>query len=509
MMRLIRKPIIFCAIVILINLVVHIYVSYQLKSTSVNLTYKIFDINMKEGSVSVQLDLEGTDTNNLVLDSGLPAEFQALEVHSVRDAVGKPIEYSYSTNKVEKHEDISYSASKLTIPLKRRQKFIRIVYQVRVGKEKLPPSPAVKNAQTTLGSISEDFGLFCGSNVFLLPRTEIEQVKIQMKPPEGWNIVSTLQKSEKVGEFHLASERPKQAIFSAVIGLGKFTEYTKQMGQTLVKIYVNEGYSPHESEIANTAFSIFQSITDLFGATAEQYTFVFTPAGQEGDNAWMTSNNMGLGASLTMPPTETQWLDVAKNIFYKWSKYSVDSPSYTQQDKWFIEGTSIYSSVQILSKLGLLNKDKCMLRFYSKYYSIYPFEQLPSKDFYMSKPESHVDLMNLPELYKSTYWTTDNSTQKTVEAKSVVFTAYLDNWISEQTQGKYNLNDIIKHRYNTQAKSQSLINDIQQVTNLDASEFFTYADGKARPIPYKDIRTLEELEKKPQDEKKGIDMKSY
>jgi len=509
MKRLIRKPIVFCTIVIVINLALHIYVRYQLKPASVNLNYKIFDVNIKEGSLSVQLDIDQVDTNTLILDAGLPAEFQALEVHSVLDGVGKPIEYSYSIDKVEKSEDVSYSASKLVIPLKRKEKLVRIVYQVRVGRENLPPHPAVKAGQTTLGYLSEDFSLLCGSNVFLLPRARIEQVKIQMKPPEKWDIVSTLQKSEKVGEFQLVSERPKQAIFGAVIGLGKFTEYAKQIGQTAVKIYVNEGYSPHESEIADTTFSIFQSIIDLFGAPAEQYTFIFAPAGQEGNNVWRVSNSMGLGATLTLPATETQWLDITKNIFYKWNKYSADPRSYPQQDKWFIEGASIYGSVQILSQRGLLNKDRCMLRFYNHYYGIYPYEQLPSKDFYMSQPEFHVDLINLPELYKPTYWAMDNSARKTVEAKTVVFTAHLDNWIREQSQGKYNLNDIIKHRYNTQAKSQSLIADIQQVTNLDASECFAYAEGEARPIPYKEIRELGKLEKKPQSTKKDIDIAEY
>ena len=410
---------------------------------------------MKEGSVSVQLDIEGLDTNKLTLDAGLPVEFQALEIDSVLDAVGKPMKYSYSVDKIEKDEDISYSASKLVISPKRRQKFARIVYQVRVGIENLPPNPAVKNAHIISGSISEDFGLFCGSNVFLLPRTQIEQVKVQVKPPEGWNIVSTLQESEKVGEFSLVSEHPKQAIFGVVIGLGQFTEYTKQIGQSVVKIYVNEGYSPYESEVAKTAFSIFQSIIDLFGTTLEEYTFIFAPAGQEGDNVWTASNSMGLGATLTIPPTETQWFDVAKSIFYKWSRYASDSPDYDQQDKWFIEGAAIYSSIQILSKQGLLNKDRWMLRFYSDYYGLYPNEQLPGKDFYRSKPKSNVDLMNLPELYKSTYWTTDSKSMREVKAKSVVFTAHLDKWIREQSQGKYNLNDIIKHRYKTPSEKSA------------------------------------------------------
>ena len=509
MMRLIRKPIFFCAIVILINLIFHIYVRDQPKSTSVNLTYKIFDINTKEGSVSVQLDIEEVNTNKLILDSGLPAEFQALEIHSVHDGVGRSIKYSYAEDKVEKREDVSYSASKLFIPLKGVQKFVRIVYQVRIGRENLPSSSAVKATQTTLGSLSEDFGLFCGSNVFLIPRTRIGQVKIQVKPLKKWNIVSTLQKSENIGEFRLVSEHPRQAIFGAVIGLGKFTEYTQQIEETAVKIYINEGYSPHESEIANKAFSIFQSIIDLVGATAEQYTFIFAPVGQKGNNVWTVSNNMGLGATLTMLPTETQWLDVTKNIFYKWNKYSADLLSYTQQDEWFIEGTSIYSSIQILSKQGLLNKDRWMLGFYSDYYNMYPYKQLPSQDFYMSKPEFHVDLMNLPEIYKSTYWTMDNSRRKTAEAKSVVFTAHLDNWISEQSQGKYNLNNVLKHRYNLHVKSQSLMSDIQQVTNLDATECFVYIGGDARPIPYKDIRAFGELEKKPRHRAGDIEIAGY
>ena len=89
--------------------------------------------------------------------------------------------------------------------------------------------------------------------------------------------------------------------------------------------------------------------------------------------------------------------------------------------------------------------------------------------------------MNLPGSHQSTYWTLGSSERKIVEAKSVVFAAHLDNWISEQSQGKFNLNDIIRHRYNTKAKSQSLIDDIQQVANLDASECFVYAHGEAPP----------------------------
>lgn len=513
MRYLINKPIIFCTIVILINIAVQIYVRSQLKSTSVNLTYKIFDINTTEGSVSVRLDIEEVNTNKLTFDVGLPVEFQALEIHSVHDSVGKPIKYSYSVDSVEKRKKVSYSASKLVVPLKRKQKFVRIVYQVRVGKENLPQNSAIKSIQTTPGSLSDNFGMFCGSNVFLLPRTQIDQVKIQMTPSNKWDIVSTVQKSGNVGEYRIVSEGPKQAIskqaiLSTVIGLGKFTEYTKQMGPAVVKIYVNEGFSPHGSDIANTAFSIYQSLIDLFGATAEQYTFIFTPAG-EGNNIWRASNSMGVGATLTMPATETQWFDLARNIFYKWNRYSAKSRSDPPQDKWFIEGASLYNSVQILSKLGILNKDRNMLTFYREYYSMYPYKQLPSQDFYMSKPEFHVDLMNLPEIYKSTYWTMDNSTRKTVEAKSVVFTAHLDNWISEQSQGKYNLNDVLKHRYNPHAKSQSLMSDIQQVTNLDATECFVYTGGDARPIPYKDIRAFGKLEKKPRHREGDIEIAEY
>ena len=127
--------------------------------------------------------------------------------------------------------------------------------------------------------------------------------------------MSRLFRNQKTLEsFCLVSERPKQAIFDAVIGLGTFTEYTKQIDQTVVKIFVGEGCQPHESKIANTAFSIFQSMSDLFGGIGGQYTLIFTPAGQEGDNVWTASNSVGLGATLTMPPTETQWLEVAKNI---------------------------------------------------------------------------------------------------------------------------------------------------------------------------------------------------
>ena len=250
-------------------------------------------------------------------------------------------------------------------------------------------------------------------------------------------------------------------------------------------------------------------MSDLFGGTGNQYTLIFTPARQDGDNVWTASNSMGLGATLTMPPTETQWLDVAKNISYKWSKYTTDSFSYSHQDKWFIDGTSIYSSIQILSKQGLLNRERWMLKFYSIYYSMYPYRLLPSKDFYMSKPKFHLDLTSLPESDKSTYWTMDHSTRKTVEAKSVVFTAHLDNWISEKSQGRYTLNDVIKHRSNTQAKGQFLIDDIRQVTKLDASECFAYAGGEAKPIPYKEIRALDELEKKPQRAKKDRAEYSY
>ena len=335
-MRLIRKSIIFCAVGILLNLAIHIYVRSQLVPAPVNLTYKIFDINIKEGSLSVQLDIEEANTNNLILDAGLPAEFQALEIHSVHDAVGKPMKYLYTVNKVESHEDVSYSASELAIPLKRRHKFVRITYQVRVGRENLPPNPAVKAGQTTPGYMSEDRGLFYGRNIFLVPRIQIGQIKIEINPLKKWNIVSTFQESENIGEFLLVAERPKQAIFDAVIRLGKFTEYTKQIDQTVVKIFVGEGCQPHESKIVDTAFSIFQSMSGLFGGTGDQYTFIFTPANQEGDNVWTASNSMGLGATLTMPPTETQWLEVAKNVFSKWEKYSANSLSYSQQDKWFL-----------------------------------------------------------------------------------------------------------------------------------------------------------------------------
>ena len=42
------------------------------------------------------------------------------------------------------------------------------------------------------------------------------------------------------------------------------------------------------------------------------------------------------------------------------------------------------------------------------------------------------------------------------------------------------------------------------MTGLDASECFAYAGGEAGPIPYKEIRVLDELEKKPQRAKKDI-----
>ncbi len=507
MMRLIRRPVVFCAIVIFINLSVFIFVKYQLQTTSVNLTYKIYDINMKEGRLFVQLDIQKVNTNKLILDSGLPAELQGLEIRSVQDSIGKSINYTHVVDPVEKRKNVDYSESKLVIPLNRRQNHVRIVYKVSIGLNNptLNSMVKVKKSFPIMGTMSDEFALFSGRNVLLLPRTEIDQVKIEIEPQKQWDIISTLQNTDNPGEFSLVSKRPKLALFGAVIGLGRFTEFSKQMNQTTVKLYVNEGHRPHQEKIADTAFSIFQSINDLFGATAEHYTFVFTPIQQDGDKVWMVSNSMGVGAVLSKNPTETQWMDIARHIFYKWNKYSEDNLSYTQQDQWFVDGSSIYTSIQILSKQDVLNKDRWLLKYYSDYYSLYPYSQLPNQYFYHSEPSLHLDLVNPDETQKPTYWTTNNSKGKERRAKSVVFTAYLDNWISEQSQGKYDLNDIIKHRYKTRIKSRSLIDDVQVVANLDATTCFAYAHGDALPIPNKHIRSIGELEKIPQHLKKDLD----
>lgn len=71
---------------------------------SVNLTYKLFDINMKDGTLFVQLDIHKLDTKKLILDSGLPAELQDLEIHSVQDSIGNTIKYSYVVDIVEKRK---------------------------------------------------------------------------------------------------------------------------------------------------------------------------------------------------------------------------------------------------------------------------------------------------------------------------------------------------------------------------------------------------------------------
>lgn len=345
--------------------------------------------------------------------------------------------------------------------------------------------------------MSNEYGLLSGRNVFLLPRTEIDKIKIQIEPQNQLDIISTLQNTDNTNEFRLISKRPKLALFGAVIGLGKFTEYSKQINQTTIKIYVNESHHPHQEEIADTAFLIFQSIIDIFGSTVEHYTFVFVPIQQDGHNAWMISNSMGVGAVLSKIPTETQWMDIARHIFYKWIKYSDNILSNTQHEQWFIDGSSIYTSIQILSERDILNKDRWLLKYFSDYYHLYPHTQLPNIDFFSSKPSFHLDLTNLDELQKSTYWTTNDANRRKIRAKSVVFTAYLDNWISEQSQGKYDLIDILKHRYNTRVKNQSLIDDIKKVANLDATARFAYAAGDATPIPYKQIRSIGELKKKP------------
>ena len=94
-------------------------------------------------------------------------------------------------------------------------------------------------ARFVYGYLGSEFGLVSGRNLFLVPNEKIKNIKVTFKMPQSWGIITPWKETTRRNTFLVdgTEGRGKEFLINSVIGIGSFTEITKEIKGTKVSVY--------------------------------------------------------------------------------------------------------------------------------------------------------------------------------------------------------------------------------------------------------------------------------
>lgn len=213
------------------------------------------------------------------------------------------------------------------------------------------------------GYLGENFGLFEGQAVFLLPENDeerevlpIRSLKVVFRLPEGWNVYTPWNKIEgyhcprlSVGDAVLKS------LSRSTVALGNFDLYERTIGNTVVQIALYGGWDGEtRHEMAETAFNIFEYQTELFGASVgERYLAVLSPLAEDNQDIYTGEWSTSQGYSVMVWGEDEVWPSwdmFSHQIFHRWNGWHWGLYLY---QVWFTEGPNVFYEGKTLAQLRL------------------------------------------------------------------------------------------------------------------------------------------------------------
>lgn len=323
------------------------------------------------------------------------------------------------------------------------------------------------------GYLGEHFGLFNGSQLFLILYHNTPKIEVTFTLPEGWDVISSWKNQKGIFDPWKSEALWPDSFASAILAFGSFETRQEKIGTTLLSTSLSTRWSSSErDQLFKNVSKLCHYMNGLFGDSAgDMYDVVLTPLAEDGGKINASQWDFGVGTSVT-PSLQRDWELIAHRIFHKFNHdaHLGMTPEY-RRDEWFLEGapafyehTALFESGMILEPSWQWEDPKAyhsMAQCAGRYLWNYFIGLTPSKKRLSLSKDFRIQDEVLMEFLHYT------------QAK--LGAALLDEEIRRVTQGEKSLKDLLTyqyHHYQQQKGSFDLLRDLKKVTSHDFTPFF-------------------------------------
>jgi len=437
--------------------------AFGASSPSAEETFKIsYHLTLHEpqkNQILIQGEIVSPGPSKIILEKrSATLEIQALQVYDEAHHDVRPI--------VEKH--------RIILP---KPKKGPLFFRYRV-----PTGPLGRHGHQ--GYLGERFGLFNGSQLFLVPSLKkgCPEVTVTFTLPTGWEVVSSWKRQGESFSPAVSEALWPNSLTQSILAFGTFETRQGKIGETLLSTSLSTTWSPSERErIFTNVSKLYHYLSELFGGSAgNSYHIVLTPLAEDGVGINANHWAFGVGSSL-QPDVQRDWELLAHRIFHK---FNSDPPlgmkPKERRDGWFLEGApSFYEQVALFESgatfdpswkwenpAGYYSISQCAGRYLWNYFIEPQKSRIPLSEDYRIENEKVLDFFHY------------------TRAKLVA--ALLDREIRRVTDGKKSLKDLLAYQYlhdREQRGSFDLLQDLKEVTGHDLRSFFEAYLFSTRLLP--------------------------
>jgi len=326
------------------------------------------------------------------------------------------------------------------------------------------------------GYLSRRFGVTEGAGIFIIPQdAPVASFSVRFSLPQGWGAYTPW---KDTGDGTFLPENTKSLMWST-FAVGTFSESSKPIGETNVKIVTYGGWDTHARQLlADYSFDAYDYVTRVFGRSVplETYLAVWVPNAEDGrgicELEW--SNSQGI---VTSPPPNINYNEYVHRVFHTWNAFEPTGIAMNSgEENWFSEGTNTYYDDKTVVQLGIKEELTTMAYYLREYVTEYVGTQFD---------------VPLVEAYKYANSGSFNKYNWLYYHKGALVSYLLDETIMAVTNGERSLDDVLRIVYaryggfNGAVANADIIRILGSVTEFDFSVFFDKFIYAAEKLPLK------------------------
>jgi hypothetical protein len=442
------------------------FTSCRLGKEELKLFYRVKIVPDESSIVYISMEIEDIDTREVVLGAYEEEKYLGISNLQVWTEGGVSLP----------HRSAKEVASGLIyhyIDTQGKHK-LYVTYQVRPG---IPIGGGHGRKPLSVGGyIGKDFGLLSGRTLFLVPRSPLSSIQVEIQAPTSWTVAATwpqISENNTVFQPQIYKTKGAEDLINGAVGLGSLDSYEKTIEGTLVRIFTYRNWpETYQNQIVNNSFALYEQISRIFETPIhDSYTLFYTPPTAESLDIDILATSNGQGSAM-WPATPSRWISIAEKIAYRWLRYLPHRMEFKKvEDMWFVDGAALYIALCVNTVIGTIKEIEPYLVELNRNYNNHKLVFSKSKNF----PANFYKLRS-------------NRLDQWPREASTALASYLDYLIQDQTKGKVNLHVVLrqayKHRYEV-----DLHEIVQETTQIDLDEFLTnYINSSITPLLYKSRR---------------------
>jgi hypothetical protein len=333
------------------------------------------------------------------------------------------------------------------------------------------------------GLLNGEFGLFTGE-VFMHFYGEIRQekrdyqgisnirkVRIKIDTPEGWDVYSSMKKTDEGLDPSLNGKWTFLALRYSNTAIGKFDTYEKQFGDTMHRVYLYSGWGKEQNDIiADYSFRIYNEFHKQAPFNGQpRYTTIFVPKNNTKSGVrrimgqiWSTGQAYSYDSySMYDGVRRRVWELYAHRISHAINRYEVKGFHTPDKfERWLDEGWASWVEITHPMNAGVVKNDKRFDRLWQWYSRVFHEIDTRSPDvpIYQEKGQDNHNIIRYLHYFKGP-----------------LLANFLDYEMRRLSGGEKDLNDFISYiypKYNGHRKSVPLLKEINNYMGEISMDYF-------------------------------------